>query len=648
LERRSPLKIDEDLHLIGPDHKTITICREGHLQVFDLETGKSSEKFSGHYQLASLAYSADGKQLVTIGLSRLPALWDISTGKSVELPQCLDRDVATVALAVDGKTVAAAMRGSSIVRVVDRKTSTDVPALHGHVGAIQHLALSPDGKTLVTVAKDWNVFLWDATNGKEIRHLDGAGGWDMRLFAGTGDYGTTIFSARRVALSPDGKQFAVTSSFKEARLYDTATGDKICAVRDHSDSVADYAEDVAFAPDGKSLAGLCNRRNIRYWDSSTGKEQDDFLEKSQAASDAKSEDDLLRLAFSHDGKSMVTLSVNEIEHGTIACVLHVWELTTGKHRQRIRLEVPGGLDSRLSFENGDVHTGIALSPDDRFVAVTSGTTVHLVDLGAGKEIRAFGGKREMLSPAVFSPDGKTLAAGASDGTIRLWDVATGSDLGQFSGHRGAVTCLAYAPNGKTLITGSADGTAMVWDVSYLSDAIQAERKPLARARLESQVKQLAVDDVEKADKAMWNLTRAGNEAVSVLKEHLKPVALPNEKKLKQLIQDLGSDDFDARKQATEELEQLGELAEPSLRKRLEEKPELEVQKRIDELIERLEKWQHGPVTSPDRLSALRMIEVLEHIGTTEARKLLEDVSKGAEAGRVTRDAKDAVERLSGK
>ena len=43
---------------------------------------------------------------------------------------------------------------------------------------------------------------------------------------------------------------------------------------------------------------------------------------------------------------------------------------------------------------------------------------------------------------------------------------------------------------------------------------------------------------------------------------------------------------------------------------------------------------------------LRCIEVLEHIGSEDARRLLGELSKGAEGAKLTRDAKAALDRLS--
>ena len=89
---------------------------------------------------------------------------------------------------------------------------------------------------------------------------------------------------------------------------------------------------------------------------------------------------------------------------------------------------------------------------------------------------------------------------------------------------------------------------------------------------------------------------------------------------------------------------MGDAVTPPLHKALEGKPSLELRQRVEELLEKLE----GPVTDPDRARQFRALQLLERIGTPEARQLLEKLAQGAPADRQSQFAAAAVKRLTPK
>jgi hypothetical protein len=240
--------------------------------------------------------------------------------------------------------------------------------------------------------------------------------------------------------------------------------------------------------------------------------------------------------------------------------------------------------------------------------------------------------------AAFSADGRLLALSAPSTEILVWDVRKGKELRRFKDFHAQVISLVFSPDGRRLISGLSDSTLLVWDVGAIpsdhGEKLGAESAAKAWA-------DLAATDAPRAFRARGKLASAPGDAIPLLRRHVHPTPPADAQRLRRLLTDLESEQFAVREKAQTELEDLGDLAEPSLRQTLPNKPALEVRRRVQALLERL----HGPVTRPELLQALRAMAVLEDIGTPEARRRLDELAKGAPEARLTREAKESLKRL---
>jgi hypothetical protein len=151
------------------------------------------------------------------------------------------------------------------------------------------------------------------------------------------------------------------------------------------------------------------------------------------------------------------------------------------------------------------------------------------------------------------------------------------------------------------------------------------------------------EDATIAYRAIRTMTAFPAQTLPLLRKHLLPLSVGAEeaRKLVSLIADLDSDDFATRERANKKLEEAGLRAEGTLQQTLAKSPSLEVRRRGLKLLEGIERKK-----KIEPIQQLRALEVLEHIGTAEARALLADVAKGVPEARLTQEAKASLARLA--
>jgi hypothetical protein len=321
-------------------------------------------------------------------------------------------------------------------------------------------------------------------------------------------------------------------------------------------------------------------------------------------------------------------------------VVRVWDAATGVERVAYQVH-----------EDARVMT-LAFSPDGRTLASGGHDgAVKLYELASANERAAYLTANTPVVNLAFSPGGRFLAAAGERGTVRFWELATGKDQPVRRRHSGEIRAVAFHPAGRMLATGGWDATVLLWDKDAMPRAVTAlgrglptapQPAPLDDKALETAWTDLAATDAGKADRAIWRLIAAPGQAVPFLQTRLKPNAALAPPRLVQLIADIDNDEFTVREKATAELEELGELAAPSLRKALESDPSPEARRRLEKLLGKADPL----IVSGTVLRAIRALEVLENVGNPDARRVLEALAAGAPDRRLTREAKSTLEWLT--
>ncbi|MBQ2787167.1 MAG: TIR domain-containing protein [Bacteroidaceae bacterium] len=161
--------------------------------------------------------------------------------------------VHSVAFSPDGKRIVSGS-GDETIRIWDAATGAQIgEPLTGHTRRIESVAFSPDGKRIVSGSWDETIRIWDVATGAQIGEpLTGHTNW-----------------VNSVAFSPDGKRIVSGSEDKTIRIWDAATGKQIGEpLTGHTN----WVNSVAFSPDGKHIVSGSRDKTIRIWDAATGKQ----------------------------------------------------------------------------------------------------------------------------------------------------------------------------------------------------------------------------------------------------------------------------------------------------------------------------------------------------------------------------------------
>jgi RNA polymerase sigma factor (sigma-70 family) len=595
--------------------------------------------------ISGLAFTPDGKHLVTADDEFDFRKWDLSTGKEAALRQphsgygCM----SAVAVSADGKRYATA-RPSGPIKVWDAGTGAHLNPLATHRDSVAGVAVSPDSRLVATVGYDGALRVWEAS-GRPVCTVAAP-----RVNPTSRYYG----ACRAVAFTPDGCGVVFDAAGVLAMVEPT-TGKSLALPGGLKGLTGTLG---GFSPDGKTLVTFSGD-TATLWNWPSGAARKKFtvaLGKRQLWGEKPKTPSVPVIAsatLSPDGGTLITISnqrsalENEIDDGPNSN--DCWDVT-GKRRFQFAPElwyprIAFSPDGRTFYAGGHPSDPEALHGRvrrDGLVAlnVSTGSILRKFDdpLAQPNDPR----DARHVGALALSPDGRLLAVAERPWSAIVWvyETASGRLVRRFEGHDAFINALAFSPDGSKLVSVSHDHTGLVWDVT---PPVFTDRAPgpLSPKELTDSWGRLAAPDPVLAWQAVADLAGSPAEAVAFLADKLGPTPVPTDADLDRIEKQLAAPGFEDREKASAALDAFGPNAAAAVKARLRATDSPEVARRFDEFLAR----HAGERASPVVLRGVRGVAVLEAIGTPEARKVLTKLAGSRPADPLSAEAAAALARL---
>ncbi len=286
------------------------------------------------------------------------------------------------------------------------------------------LALSPDGRTVVTGGNDGTLKFWDLP----------AGTLRLAFKAHAG-------AVKHLEYSRDGRLLLTGGSDRRPKVFDAETGQEKLALRRHRGDV----ECAAFAPDARSFATVFGNTKeggeVRFWLTATGQELGVLRVFGTQ---------ILALDYAPDGETLVL----GCRDGTVRLCQVAMDGDRVTARER----------HVLTGHAGEVRAVACAARGGLVASAGVDGTARLWRVADGGELRVLTAHAREVRSVSFSEDGRFLLTAGNDSAARLWQVAQGREILTVKARKGAVTRALLSPDGKTLVTAGSDRLVRLWDL----------------------------------------------------------------------------------------------------------------------------------------------------------------------------------------
>jgi eukaryotic-like serine/threonine-protein kinase len=430
---RGMLWLARSLELAPPDAADLQRAARMNLAAWRLQL-HTLRAYTEFGQADYLAFSADGRVALTAGRNESTRkvevqLWEAATGKPLGPPWEHKDSLASLALSPDGKGVLTGSKGTARLWEAATGKPLGPPLKHGK-HSITCLALSSDGKALLTEGFVADFRLWEAVTGKPIgkplRHRD---------------------EVRAAAFSPDGRLFLTLSDWQNVLWWDAATGKPLGG----SPWPEAKVSAAVFSPNSTTvLTGGPESAHLRTLPAGA------FVGRPfQYTGRPKA------LALSRDGARVLTASR---PGGLAQFEVRLWKADPREPLGR-PLRQEGHVEAVAFAPDGRTFLTAKAALSERQWAVRLWEPARGLSQGeTSGPLAPFGARASPLAVA-FSPDGKVFVTPFFEDAVRIWNAVTAQPIGPPLVHTGHVSRVAFSADSRTILTWSEDKTVWQWEAA---------------------------------------------------------------------------------------------------------------------------------------------------------------------------------------
>ena len=459
-----------------PDGKFIVSASDDKvIRIWDWRAGKTVRTIRGQSgpgaegKIYAMALSPDGRWLAVGGLltgtledKTAIRLYGFASGELKALLRGHSDTVVGLAFSSDGKKLISGSGGGDHDAIIwDVGTQTLLHRLRGHRDDINAVGFTPDGARAVTGSYDMTLRLWRVADGELLQQMTG--------------HGDKVYS---LAVSPKDGSIASGDESGEIRLWDSASGSgagsKMGALKNVLPSQGSSVGSLRFSPDGRLLLSTCGQGGCssmpqHIYDAASGKELTAY---------AKHDNIVLASAFPADGSLVATGGGDNQE-------IHVWDPKTGETKAVLKGTGQNGLSVGFSASGNSVAWG----------AVAYSTGERMNDRGPLEmALRLPGADAALAQPGPAGSAEGWVRAKASSGALSLrhrkggdygydaiLDLLKGGKPSGVSIKRGSTDgnrhlAYGFSPNGAQIISGGSWGVISAYglDGKKLGDFVGHE------------------------------------------------------------------------------------------------------------------------------------------------------------------------------